>query len=254
MQPLRQLDQGLNAYVLSFDETLLEDLRASYLRELGPFWRNPAHQTLLTGGQTIRQPAGSEYYIFSYGDYPLLWFSSHSALSFGLFERFYQALELEARFKPLVDHQVRLVMYCGFFVIGDRAPKPLWHVDYSMGTPAYTLLTPLFELQPEHGQLLYVMPESKDRRVYAYQKGEAIIFGNGFLHSTEPYQSEGKLRVLLSLTFGTDKWQYWDSLKTPITNQSKYYRQPCGHVAGSCACLIRRKLGKLFFNPPKPYP
>lgn len=249
MHPLRRLDEGLNAFTLSFDPLLLDEIKASYLRELGPFWRDPAHQALLNGGRNIRQPAGSEYYIFSYGEYPLLWFSSHTPGTFALYRRLFEALQLGERFKPLIDHEQGIQIYCGFLVIGDRADEPLWHVDYPPGTPAYTLITPLFIPEPEHGHLLYFRAQDRKLATYSYQPGEAIILGEDFLHSTEPYTSQGKLRVLVSLTFGTDKWQHWNQLKTAVTTQSKYYLQPCGHAVGTCRCRLRQRIGTIFTRP-----
>lgn len=137
-------------------------------------------------------------------------------------------------------------MYCGFLVIGDRAPETMWHYDFRTGAQAFTLITPLFELLPEHGHLLYRLAD-KQARKYTYRLGEAILLGEKFSHTTEPYGEEdvsGPLRVLVSLTFGSDKWENWEQLKPNIESQSHYFAQPCGHISGRCKCEQRHRLGK----------
>ena len=66
---------------------------------------------------------------------------------------------------------------------------------------------------------------------------EAIVFGDGFEHATEPYPESDNLRVMLSLTFGTDKSEYWNTLKQTIDHQSNYMILPCGHEKGTCQCF-----------------
>ncbi len=64
-------------------------------------------------------------------------------------------------------------------------------------------------------------------RRYRYEQNEALILGDGFLHSTEPYEGDGSLRVLVSLTFGTDKLAHWGQLKQTIGAQSEFLMLPC---------------------------
>lgn len=241
MRRLNQLERDLNAFCVSFNPDLLTPIRQSYRRELEGFLLQPEHQYLLEGGKVFSQqigPAPSAYFACSYDTYPLLWFSNNDAPTFELFEDFFEALDLSEDLKQLVDYREQIVMYCGFLVIGNRAPEPLWHYDYFPGANAYTLITPLFELEPEHGQLLYQL--GQEVKIYPYQLGEAILLGEGFLHSTQTYAPSQSLRVLVSMTFGTDKWRYWETLKQNIEEQSNYYRLPCGHIVGSCRCESSR--------------
>ena len=80
------------------------------------------------------------------------------------------------------------------------------------GANAYTLITPLFELDDAHGNLMY-KDASSNIKTYQYKMNEAVIFGDGFEHATEPYARTDALRVMLSCTFGTDKIEYLDTLK-----------------------------------------
>jgi len=246
MPRLKPLAPDLNAFTLGFDETLLDELKAMYRQEIEPFFSQPRHQHLLQGGRTRRRAVGTKHYLFSYDTYPLLWISNHHNTSFAIYQRFFERLQLEQALQSRIDHHKEIVMYCGFLVLGNQAPETLWHDDYLQGANAYTLITPLFELAPEHGQLLYEQHPDQEAARYVYSPGEAIILGDSFLHSTEPYAPSPHLRVLVSLTFGTDKWAHWPQLKQALNAQSKYFRLPCGHLNGKCFCQIKYLIKKIF--------
>lgn len=114
--------------------------------------------------------------------------------------------------------------------------RQTWHKDFCDGANAYTLITPLFELDHAHGNLMYkdILSNIKN---YKYKMNEAVVFGDGFEHVTELYAKTDKLRVMLSFTFGTDKIECWDTLKETIGEQSNYMILPCGHQKGTCECI-----------------
>jgi hypothetical protein len=62
---------------------------------------------------------------------------------------------------------------------------------------------------------------------YDYTIGEALIFGDHFIHSTKPGASDEPV-VLLSFTFGTDKMEHWDKILHTAGYQSNLIRQPDG--------------------------
>ncbi|MEZ0368098.1 MAG: hypothetical protein ACAI44_03315 [Candidatus Sericytochromatia bacterium] len=238
---LEPLAEGLNAFTCRFDPGLLDEIRESYRQDLEAFLAHPEQQYLFEGGRYHALGIGvpeSPYYLVTYDTFPLLWLSNNTARTFALFRRFFDRLGITADLRQLVDFRRQIVMYSGFFVIGNRAEEEMWHFDYRPGANAYTLITPLFALASGHGQLLYKDRDGQSRS-YHYRLGEAIVFGEGFLHSTEPYQPVAEPRVLVSMTFGTDKWDYWEILSQNIQEQSNYFIQPCGHVAGSCGCHRR---------------
>lgn len=237
MHSLTPLHRDLKAFTLSFDPVLLRELQNAYLQEIAPFFKAIEQVELLKGGkyQSFHLPGGA-YTVCSYDTDPLFWVANAQAETYRRFLTFFERLGLAEVLIDKIPHKKGLVMYCGFFVVGNQAPDPNWHYDYRPGAPAYTLITPLFELSPEHGQLLYELPD-RQRQLYRYQFNEAIVFGEGFLHSTEPYEHSSNLRVLLSLTCGTDLIEYWPILKQNIEEQSDFYALPCGHFKGSCRCL-----------------
>lgn len=245
LERLQRLGPDLNAFTFRFDEALLRDIRDSYARELMPMLQDPARRALFEGGRLWRGSVGPQYYLVSYDLAPLLWFSADTPETYVTYQRCFDAMGIAQDIKQLVDYDAQIVMYCGFLVVGDRAPEPLWHYDYRPGANAYTLITPLFELDPAHGHLLYDLSDGSLGR-YVYRPGEAIVFGEGFLHSTETYASPGTIRVLLSMTFGTDKLEYWPVLKKAVTAQSNFYRLPCGHAVNTCTCLARAFFKRTF--------
>lgn len=240
MEKLNQIGNGLNAFTCQFDLSLLDEIKDSYNQELRALLCGHENRGWFEGGQKISQSVGTgEYFLTSFKHYPLLWFSCNSPNTYQIYRRFFDALYIEEDIKGLVDHDEKIVMYCGFLVVGDRSPDPSWHVDYEAGANAYTLLTPLFELDPEHGNLMYRV-NGNQSETYRYRLGEAILVGDHFMHSTEPYSRSSNVRILISMTFGTDKLKYWDVLQKTIATQSNYTILPCGHRLGKCSCLLIR--------------
>lgn len=235
---LVSLGDGLNAFKLNFEGGLLDDIRDSYESKIRNFISHKNSQKFLEGGKAYSQKveqSSEDYYLASYGEDPLLWISSNTQATYEIFRRFFDDLGIESQIKTLVDHKNEIRMYCGFFVVGNRAPRNSWHIDYFPGANAYTLITPLFELEKDHGNLLYKNDDSIS--LYKYEYEEAIIFGDNFSHTTEPYEKSESLRVLVSLTFGTDKIEYWPILGKTIGNQSRYTVLPCGHLLNNCNCM-----------------
>lgn len=231
MSKLTKIGENLNAYIFSFDTKLFDSITDSYFKTVESYLREASNLNLLEGGKKIVNKKvredGHEYFLASYEALPLLWFSSNNQITYSLFLDFFNALDISNEVFGLVDCDKKVQMYCGFFVVGDRFPSPAWHVDYSEGGNAFTLITPLFEPYPEHGGLLYQISENEVGK-YEYKYGEAIFFGEGFAHSTEPYDQSDQLRVMVSLTFGTDKMEHWDQLKQTIGAQSEYVILPNG--------------------------
>ena len=249
MKKLTHIGKNLNAYKVQFDDSLLDEIRESYRQDLSKMLKQPNNHYILEGGRNFKLNIGSQggnYFLTTYQTHPLLWFSSNNDETFQIYKRFLDALNIEDDVKELVDHNEKILLYCGFLVIGDQAPNEAWHVDYLPGANAYTFITPLFELDENHGNLLYrddqsngnILFREKQSRSnkYSYKLGEGVIFGDHFNHTTEKYNCTNNLRILVSLQFGTDKMEHWDTLRKTIESQSYYLVRPCGHVNGTCQC------------------
>ena len=126
-----------------------------------------------------------------------------------------------------------VVVYCGQFIIGNYAEEEIWHVDYEAGSNAFSLLTPLFDLDESHGDLLYY-DQNSEIRSHTYRTREAILIGDDLYHSTETYARTDNVRVLLCLTLGTDKLEYWPKLARTVGTQSEFVILPCGDERGTC--------------------
>lgn len=239
MKHLQQIEPGLNAYTVSFDFSLLNTLRTMFDGFLRERLGREGYAYLFAGMEQINIQLKLEelqFHVTSYGTAPLLWISSNNAHTYKLFKSFMDELDIMDDIKQLVDFDDHIEVYCCFFVVGKKMDRQTWHKDYVDGANGYTLITPLFDLDKSHGNLMYKDALSTIKS-YEYKINEAIIFGDGFEHATEPYPETDTLRVMLSFTFGTDKAEYWETLKETIGNQSNYMILTCGHEMGSCQCF-----------------
>jgi len=231
---MRRLGEDLNGYEFDFPERALQDLRALYRSQVEPRLA-PMFADIEQSGQCSFEADGHAFYAVAYGN-ELAWISNDNAKTYRMFRSCFGALGLAEAMKPLIPHDEKLVMYCGFFIVSHAISRPIWHVDYGPNANGYTLLAPLFPLEPEHGRLLYRQPGGDPRR-YEYEVGKGIVIGDGFLHTTEPYARVETPRVLLSMTFGSDRVADWAALEPTVGRQSNFVVLPCGHVRGSCGCL-----------------
>ncbi|MDT8283427.1 MAG: hypothetical protein RQ982_11560 [Gammaproteobacteria bacterium] len=239
MKHLDQLEPGLNAYKVSFDPSLLNTLRTMFDTTLRERLGREGYAYLFSGMEQINIQMKLEelqFHITSYGTAPLLWVSNNNAHTYDIFRSFMTELEIMDDIEALVDFEDHIEVYCGFFVVGKSMNRETWHKDFVDGANACTLITPLFELDKSHGQLMY-KDDTSTVNIYEYKMGEAIVFGDGFEHATQPYPETEVLRVMLSFTFGTDKAEYWNVLKETIEFQSNYMILPCGHEKGACQCF-----------------
>lgn len=240
MKRLHRLGPNLNAFRFTFDDKLLEELRNLYAHSLAGGLSAPQNGFLLEGAaplDIVINSSGHSFNLKSYGKSPLLWISSNDQHTYDIFRRFCDALEIGEDIKKLVDYRNDLVMYCGFFVVGNRLHQENSHVDYYEGSNAYTFITPLFEPDAAHGDLLF-KDEHGQTGKYRYRLSEAVVLGERFHHSTECYGPVDRMRVLVSFTIGTDKPEYWGIMKQTIGTQSKFMYLPCGHRKGACGCIV----------------
>ncbi len=239
MKKLQQIEPGLNAYKVSFDASLLTTLQTMFNNTLEERLNREGYAYLFTGMEQINIQMKLEdqrFHITSYGTAPLLWISNNNAHTYEIFKSFMDELDIMDDIKELVDFENKIEVYCGFFVVGKKMDRETWHNDFQDGANGYTLITPLFELDESHGHLMY-KDQAANTKTHQYKMSEAVVFGDGFEHATQPYPETDKLRVMLSFTFGTDKIEHWPVLRQTIGEQSNYMILPCGHEKGSCQCV-----------------
>nr|WP_314446852.1 hypothetical protein [uncultured Sphingomonas sp.] len=154
------------------------------------------------------------------------WISAAEERTFARFEAAFDALDVGAAVADhvAVDRAIRL--FQGFVVVRSECRQPDFHLDWAdAGNQAFTLLTPIGQPTPGFGLLFKTL--TGETRSYDYREGEAVIFGDHFLHSTAPGRSE-QPTALLSFTFGTDRMEDWPAIRKTAGFQGGLVRRPDG--------------------------
>lgn len=194
-----------NVMKFSFDPVLLDDLRAVIQKPLST-----------TDYSVVSPPWSSD----------MRWISPNTIQAYKLFLSLFERSGVAQQVKPFVDFDMHIRMYAGFLVVRSQCTEPNYHYDWSgADNDAFTLITPLSDNASGFG-LLYKTTEGQVAE-YDYRIGEAIMFGDNFLHSTKPGKSERPV-VLLSFTFGSDKMQHWPKIWKNLGTQSNLVRLPNG--------------------------
>lgn len=154
------------------------------------------------------------------------WISPDTLDTFRFFQSRFERLGIAAHVRPWLDIESCVRMYSGFLVTRSHCEAPDFHMDWrDTGHQAFTLLTPITNNADEFG-LLYKRCDG-EVVAYPYQMGKALIFGDNFVHSTQPGHSLLPV-ALLSFTFGTDRMEYWERISKTAANQGNLVRLPDG--------------------------
>lgn len=154
------------------------------------------------------------------------WISPNSVAAYDVFHSAFRRLGIATHVEPYLDLDTEVRLYGGFLVVRSACAEPDFHLDWNKtNNEAFTLITPVTDNTADFG-LLYRTLKGEIAE-YDYQPGEAIIFGDHFIHSTRPGQSDEPV-VLLSFTFGTDKMEHWHKIERTAGGQSKMVRRPDG--------------------------
>ena len=154
------------------------------------------------------------------------WISAATEDSFEQFQWAFDRLDLGKAVEPYVDIDKQVRMYAGFLVIRSECTAPSFHVDWvDTNNEGFNSNMPITDNAAGFG-LVYKKINGKIAE-YEYKRGEAIIIGDHFVHSTAPGRSETPV-ALLSFTFGTDKMEHWEKLFRTAGYQSALLRRPDG--------------------------
>lgn len=154
------------------------------------------------------------------------WHSARSRRDFRRFSAVFNDLGVSRHVEPYLDlaHEVRL--FNSFLVTRSRCAEPNFHVDWAgTNNEGFTLMTPLTDNCGGFGLLYKKLDGSIGE--YDYKPGEALIFGDDFVHSTKPGISAEPV-VLLCFNFGTDKMQHWPNIERTAGRQSILVCRPDG--------------------------
>ena len=143
------------------------------------------------------------------------WTSVNNSKTYNQFLRIFDTLNL-SDIQKFIDGEI--ICYSIFFVTRSHCHKPNFHTDFSnTENNAFTLMTPLTNIDNDsRGHLLYKDVNDKTA-VYKYKRGECIVFGDKFLHSTQPYSQ--KEVTFLCFTFGSNKRKHWKKIFNCIRDQ-----------------------------------
>ena len=156
----------------------------------------------------------------------LRWVSARNEAMFGRFEDAFARLGIAQLVEPYVaiDKEVRL--FACILHMRSRCDDTYFHSDWQgLNNDAFTLLTPITDNAAGFGLLYKQFDETIVE--YEYKRGEAIIFGDLFCHSTKPGRSDEPV-ALLGFQFGSDRMEVWDQVFARVKNTTQLFRMPNG--------------------------
>ena len=177
------------------------------------------------------------------------WLSPKTERDFARFRSIFERLDIARHVKPFVDLDRDVRLYNSFLVIRGKCTEPDFHVDWSdNNNEGFTLMTPLTANADGFGLLYKKLDGSIGE--YDYKLGEAIVFGDDFVHSTKPGIA-GKPVVFLCFNFGTDKMEYWPRIEPTAGRQAmltcrpdgRFHRIPLRQRARAAIGSLARKAG-----------
>ena len=171
-----------------------------------------------SGYQTYRPPWSSD----------IRWISADSADTFRQFESAFERLGIAAHVEPYVDLDKEVRLYAGFLHVRSECAKADFHVDWDKtNNEAFTLITPITDNAEGFGMLYRQLDGTVAE--YEYRRGEGLLFGDHFIHSTKPGRSASPV-ALLTFNFGTDKMVHWDKIARTTGRQTGMLRMPDGEL------------------------
>ena len=175
------------------------------------------------------------------------WVSSADAPSFAFFRNAFA----ELRVAEIFAHLGPMVLLSGYFVVRRCCRKSKFHADFTdTGDRAFTLMTPLTSdvaALPDCHLLCELPPAEEcaapEVRQHRYALGEAIVFGDDFVHATQTGEAPRDL-VFLCFTFGHAKMTdaQWRSAEYYISEQCPIYQNPSGVLQSGRKSPVRRSI------------
>ena len=122
-------------------------------------------------------------------------------------------------------------MLTGSYIVRKKTTTKHWHYDFSnTNKQAFTVMTPL-QKTTDINLLYKKTTDSGPEYTYKYTLGEAIVFGDGFLHCTEPGVSSDVLFFLCFTCADKDMDEdVWDTTESIISGQCHIYKDLNGNV------------------------
>lgn len=164
------------------------------------------------------------------------WHSPADEEGFAIFQSAFDRLGIADHAAPYLDLEREVRMYAGFLITRSRCDRVDFHLDWKgTGNQAFNIIIPVSGDFETFGLLYRNLTVDRNSEgatemgiaEYRYKRGEAIMIGDQFYHSTKPGRSASPVR-LLSFTLGTDRMEYWDRIKRTAGYQAPLMRLPDG--------------------------
>jgi hypothetical protein len=177
------------------------------------------------------------------------WLSPRSEADFALFRSVFERLDIARHVAPFVDVDREIRLYNSMLIVRSCCSEPDFHTDWrDNDNEGFTMMAPLTGNCSGFG-LLYKKTDGSVGE-YEYKLGEALIFGDDFVHSTKPGHSEEAV-IFLCFNFGTDKMEYWPTIERTAARQAlltcrpdgQFHRIPLWHRARAAVGSRLRKSG-----------
>jgi hypothetical protein len=154
------------------------------------------------------------------------WYSSRTKRQFANFRSIFERLGIGAHVEKYLDLDSEVRLYNSFLITRTRCLQTNFHVDWNdANNEGFTMMTPLSDNCSGFGLLYRKLDGSIGD--YDYKPGEALIFGDDFVHSTKPGASSEPV-VLLCFNFGTDKMEHWPKIEKTAARQGLLICRPDG--------------------------
>lgn len=154
------------------------------------------------------------------------WVSAAEPEAFAIFESAFHKLKIAERLSKRINVEREIRLYCGSIVLRSECDSPNFHCDWrKLNNQAFTMLTPVTHNAEGFG-LLY-RDARGEVRDYEYKRGEAIVFGDWFSHSTKPGRSERPV-ALLCFEFGSDRMEDWPKVLSEMQTRARLLRRADG--------------------------
>ncbi|HEX5238291.1 MAG TPA: hypothetical protein VFW39_07510 [Sphingomicrobium sp.] len=156
------------------------------------------------------------------------WISPESGATFDRFQSAFDRLDVARHVRQYLDLDSDPRLYAGFLHTRSECTDANFHVDWMLtNNEAFTMLAPVCGFGD--GQKLLYKKMTGDIAEYEYRPGEAIVFGDHFIHSTPPGSFDPPF-TLLVFNFGTDKMEHWDKIMATTGKQCRLIQRPDGRL------------------------
>jgi hypothetical protein len=158
------------------------------------------------------------------------WISPDDLATHATFSEIFDRSGIKKHFESFVEVDKKIQLYSSFFVVRSKCWKQFFHEDWKeVGPNVYTLLAPIYDYgEREFGHLVY-HDINNEEKVYRYELGKAIVFGEKFKHSTQ-FCDETSPAAFICFEFGSDKNKFWPQIEASLQGQARMVFKPDGSV------------------------